>query len=52
VEAQPLRKFLKLTHLTNNTGTVWIGHDRQPLEIGDNLAQEFEPLARRISCQG
>ena len=52
VEPEPMRHFVKLAHLPRGAGIAWIGHDRQPVEIGDNLAQEFEPLAGRISCQG
>ena len=43
---------LNLTHLQHSSGTVDIGHDRQPAKTGDNLAQKFESLASKIGLLG
>jgi hypothetical protein len=40
---------LSLAALLDACGIASIKHDRQPVEMGDNLTQEFEPLAGNIS---
>src|SRR5262249_40767402 len=35
-------------HLQDDGGIIDIGHDRQPAETGDNLAQKFESLGSQI----
>ena len=47
-EAERAGRGLDLAHLQHGCGIADIGHDRQPAEAGDNLAQEFEPLAGKI----
>ena len=48
IEAKRAGRCLNLAHLQHGVGIADIGHDRQPAETGDNLAQEFEPLASKI----
>ena len=50
LEAERAGRRLNLAHLQHGGGIADIGHDRQPAQTGDNLAQEFEPLAGRIGC--
>ena len=47
-EAERAASCLNLAHLQHGCGIVDIGHDRQPAETGDNLAQKFESLASKI----
>ena len=47
-EAERAGRCLNLAHLQHGAGIADIGHDRQPAETGDNLAQEFESLASKI----
>ena len=47
-EAERAGRCLNLAHLQHGGGIADIGHDRQPAETGDNLAQEFESLAGKI----
>src|SRR5262249_51582300 len=42
------RSRLDLPNFQNGNGIPSIGHDRQPMEAGNNLAQEFEPLVSKI----
>jgi hypothetical protein len=51
VEAQPPRRLLNLAHLHHGAGIADTVHDRQAVESGDNLAQEFESLAGRVGVQ-
>src|SRR5262249_17979080 len=37
-----------LADVQHNGGIIDVGHDRQPPETGDNLAQEFETFASKI----
>ena len=48
VEAERAGRCLNLAHLQHGDGIADIGHDRQTAQTGDNLAQEFEPLAGKI----
>ena len=48
LEAERAGRCLNLAHLQHGVGIADIGHDRQPAKTGDNLAQEFEPLAGKI----
>ena len=48
LEAERAGRCLSLAHLQHGAGIADIGHDRQPAETGDNLAQEFESLAGKI----
>ena len=48
LEAERAGRCLNLAHLQHGDGIADIGHDRQPAETGDNLAQKFEPLASEI----
>jgi hypothetical protein len=40
---------LNLAQLQHGGGITDIGHDRQPAQAGNHLAQKFEPLASKIS---
>ena len=40
------------SHLQHGDGIADISHDRQPAETGDNLAQEFQPLAAASRSPG
>ena len=48
LKAERAGRCLNLAHLQHGGGIADIGHDRQPAETGDNLAQEFESLAGKI----
>jgi hypothetical protein len=48
IKAERLGRCLTITHLQHVAGIADIGHDRQPAETRDNLAQELESLARKI----
>jgi hypothetical protein len=50
IEAKPARRRLNLIQLLHSGGIANVGHDRQPAEIGHNLAQQCEPLASKIGC--
>ena len=39
---------MSLAHLQDGKGIADIGHDRQPAQIGDNLAQKFKSFGRKI----
>ena len=52
LEAERAGRCLNLAHLQHGGGIADIGHDRQPAETGDNLAQEFESLASKIGRSG
>ena len=47
-EAERVRRGLNLAHLLHRPGIAGIAEHRQPAEPGDDLAQDFEPLASRI----
>ena len=47
-EAERASRSLNLAHLQHGLGKANIGHDCQPAEPGDNLAQEFKSLAGKI----
>ena len=47
-KAERAGRCLNLAHLQHGGGIADIGHDRQPAETGDNLAQKFESLASKI----
>jgi hypothetical protein len=47
-EPKPVRCCLSLTHVQHVAGIADIGHERQPTQIRDNLAQEFNPFARNL----
>ena len=48
LEAERAGRCLNLAHIQHGGGIADIGHDRQPAETGDNLAQKFEALAGKI----
>jgi hypothetical protein len=48
IKVERAGRCLTLTHLRHVAGIADIGHDRHPAETRDNLAQEFEPFARKI----
>jgi hypothetical protein len=48
VKAERAGRCLNFIHLQHADGTDDIGHDCQPAETGDNLAQEVESLAGKI----
>ena len=52
LEAERAGRCLDLAHLQHGGGIVDIGHDRQPAETGDDLAQEFESLAGKYRATG
>ena len=39
---------LNCGHFQHSAGIAGIGHDRQPAQPGDNLAQQFEAFASKI----
>ena len=47
-DAERASRGLNLAHLQHGLGIANIDHDCQPAEPGDNLTQEFEPLAGKI----
>src|SRR6516165_9593826 len=52
IEANRAGRGLSFAHFQHRGGIVGIGHDRQMAQTGDNLAQEFEPLAGKIGGLG
>jgi hypothetical protein len=40
---------LNVAQLQHREGITDIGHDRQPAQTGNDLAQKFEPLASKIA---
>jgi hypothetical protein len=48
IEAERTGECLNLTHLQHDRWQAAIAHDRQPAETGDDLAQDFEPLACKV----
>ena len=48
LEAERASRRLKLANLQRAARIAGIGHDGQPIETWNNLAQEFEPLANSI----
>ena len=48
-ETQRARCLLNLAQLQHGEGIIDIGHDRQPAQAGNDLAQKFEPLASRVA---
>src|SRR6516165_1235136 len=48
IEAECARSPPNLRHLRHSKGVVNIGHDRQPAETGNEIAQNFESLASKI----
>jgi hypothetical protein len=47
-QAERLSRGLSRPRSQHGIGKADIDHDRQPAKIGDNLAQEFDPLAGSI----
>src|SRR5262245_55797254 len=52
IEANRAGRGLSFAHFQHRGGIAGIGHDRQMAQTGDNLAQEFEPLAGKIGGLG
>src|SRR5215831_8280331 len=52
IEANRAGCGLSFAHFQHRGGIAGIGHDRQMAQTGDNLAQEFEPLAGKIGGLG
>src|SRR5450631_4402155 len=50
VNAESTSGGLNLAHLQHGLGIVKINHDYQPAKPGDDLTQDFEPLAGNIGC--
>ena len=48
LKAEHVGRCLGLAHLRRGVGIPDIGHDSQPAQTGDNLAQEFDSLASNI----
>ena len=51
LKAERTRCRLNLVHLPHAAGIVGIGHDGQPTQSWENLAQEFEALGSEITSQ-
>ena len=49
IQSERADRSLSLAHLQHRGGIIGINQDRQPLQTGDNLAQEFEALAGKLS---
>src|SRR5262245_44886752 len=52
IEAKRAGCGLSFAHFQHRGGIAGIGHDRQMAQTGDNLSQEFEPLAGKIGALG
>src|SRR6516225_3873707 len=52
LDIPPAGRGLSFAHFQHRGGIAGIGHDRQMAQTGDNLAQEFEPLAGKIGGLG
>ena len=50
-ETERAGRCLNLAQLQHDKGIADIAHDRQPAKIGHELAQKFQPLARKVSRQ-
>ena len=49
IEAEHFSRFSNCVHFQRRAGTANVGHNRQPSEAGNNLAQKLQSLARKIS---
>ena len=48
LEPEDARRCLNINHLAHGARSVGIGHDRHPMKIRDNLAQNFELFGGKI----
>jgi hypothetical protein len=50
IKAERAGRGLRLSHFQCGEGIFDIGHDRQPAQVGDNLAKQRESFADKVRC--